>query len=135
MADADVLLAVPVRLTLCVPPAALSVTVTAAVRDPVADGLKVTLIAHLAPAATLEPQVFVWAKSPALAPETAMLVMLKAAVPELVRVTVCAALVVATAWPANVRLVGDRLATGFVAAGFSATICIVQPLLAVAVAA
>ena len=46
------------------------------------------LIVQLAPAATLEPQVLVWAKSLALAPESATLVMLKAALPELVRVTV-----------------------------------------------
>ena len=134
MAEDDVLVPVQVRLTLCVPPMVLSVRVTAAVRVPVAAGLKVTLIAQLAAAARLEPQLLVWVKSPALAPETAMLVMLKAALPELVRVIFCTPLVVPTAWPAKLRLVADRLATGFVLAGFSDTICIVQPLLAIAVA-
>ena len=62
-------------------------TVTVAVRVPAAVGLKVTLMVQLAPAATLEPQVLVWAKSLALVPESATLVMLKAALPELVRVT------------------------------------------------
>ena len=47
---------------------------------------------QLAPAATEAPQVLVWAYG-ALA---AMLVMFSAAVPELVSVTVCAALVVFT---------------------------------------
>ena len=79
---------VPERLTLCGLPVALSVRVTAAVRVPAAVGLKVTLIVQLAPAATLDPQLLVCAKSLALAPETAMLVMLKAALPELVRVIV-----------------------------------------------
>jgi hypothetical protein len=64
----------------------LSLRATAAVRVPLAPGLKVTLMAQLAPAATLEPQLLDWAKSAALAPETAMLVRLKSALPELVRV-------------------------------------------------
>ena len=61
---------VPERLTVCGLPVALSVRVTAAVRVPAAVGLKVTLIVQLAPAATLAPQLLVWAKSLALAPET-----------------------------------------------------------------
>jgi hypothetical protein len=56
------------------------------VRFPVAAGLKLTLIVQLAPAATLDPQLLVWAKSLALAPEIAMLLTLKAALPELVKV-------------------------------------------------
>ena len=79
---------VPERLTLCGLPVALSVRVTAAVRVPAAVGLKVTLIVQLAPAATLDPQLLLSAKSLALAPETAMLVTLRAALPELVRVIV-----------------------------------------------
>ena len=77
---------VPERGTVCGLPAALSATVRAAVRFPVAAGLKLTLIVQLAPAATLDPQLLVWAKSLALAPEIAMLLTLKAALPELVRV-------------------------------------------------
>ena len=79
---------VPVMLTVCEPPPALSVIVTAAVRAPAAAGLKVTLIAQLAPATMLEPQLFVWAKSLALVPESAMPVTLKDAAPLLVRVIV-----------------------------------------------
>ena len=57
---------------------------------PAAVGVKVTLMEQLAPAAREAPQVLVWEYG-ALA---AMVVMFSAAVPELVSVTVCAALVV-----------------------------------------
>jgi hypothetical protein len=46
-------------------------------------GVKVTLRAQLALAARLEPQVLVWEKSPL----TVMLVMLRVALPVLLRVT------------------------------------------------
>ena len=71
---------------------ALSVTVIVPGRLPVAVGVKETLMEQLAPAAREAPQVLVWAYG-ALA---AMLVIVRAAVPELVSVTVCAALVVFT---------------------------------------
>jgi hypothetical protein len=48
---------VPVRLTVWVAGLALLVMVTAPVLVPVAVGLKVTLMAQLAPVATLDPQV------------------------------------------------------------------------------
>ena len=83
---------VPVRLTVCGLPVALSVTVIVPGWLPVAVGVKMTLMEQLAPAAKEAPQVLVWAYG-ALA---AMLVMFRAAVPELVRVTDCAALVVFT---------------------------------------
>ena len=74
---------VPVRLTVWVVGLALSVMVTAPVRVPVDVGLKVTLMAQLALAATLDLQVFVWEKSP----PAATLVMLRVALPVLLRVT------------------------------------------------
>jgi hypothetical protein len=74
---------VPVRLTVCVAGLALSVMVTAPVLVPAAVGLKVTLRVQLAPTATLEPQMLVWEKLPL----TVMLVMLSAALPVLLRVT------------------------------------------------
>ena len=74
---------VPVRLTDWVAGLALSVMVTAPVLVPVAVGLKVTLSVQLALAARLEPQVLVWEKSPLVV----MLVMLRAALPVLLRVT------------------------------------------------
>jgi hypothetical protein len=79
---------IPVRLAVCVPPVALSVKMTVAMRVPAAAGLKVTLIAQFAPAATLEPQVLVWVKSLALVPDSAMLVMLKVALPEFLKVMI-----------------------------------------------
>ena len=71
-------------------PVALSVTVIVPGWLPTTVGVKVTLIEQLAPAATEAPQVLVWEYG-ALA---VMLVTVSAAVPELVSVTVCAALVV-----------------------------------------
>src|SRR5664279_1611354 len=65
------------------------------------------------PAATLAPQVFVCAKSPALVPVTTMLVIDRAAVPVLLSVTGWAALVVPTFWLAKARLpeVSDTIGT------------------------
>src|SRR5664279_6150895 len=67
---------------------------------------------QLEAAATLDPQLFVWAKSLALAPETAMPVKLKTALPELVRVMVWAEVAEPTAWLAKARLVGETLVEG-----------------------
>ena len=91
---------VPVSGRLCGLSAASSAILTLALRAPFAEGVKVTLRMQFAPAASvfgLMGQVFVWAKSPALVPLTETLVMVSAAVPLLVSVTVCAALVVPTA--------------------------------------
>ena len=66
---------------------ALSVTVRVADLAPEAVGVKVTLIAQLAPAARLLPQVVVCEKSPPLEPVNVMLVIVKAVVPLLVSVT------------------------------------------------
>ena len=87
---------VPERLAVCGLPLALSATLSVAERAPLAEGVKVTLIEQLAPAATELPQVLVWAKLLALVPETATPVMDNAALPELVSVIACAVLVEAT---------------------------------------
>jgi hypothetical protein len=58
------------------------------VRDPLAAGVKVTLMVQLAPAATLDPQLLVCEKSLESVPVIPMLEMLKAALPVLLRVTV-----------------------------------------------
>ena len=50
---------VPLRLTECGLPVALSVIVTTPVRVPVVVGVKVTLMLQFAPAATVLPQVLV----------------------------------------------------------------------------
>jgi hypothetical protein len=74
---------------------------TAALRVPVAAGLNVTLIEHDAlTAKVLDPvgQLLVWAKSPGFVPTKAILLMVRAVVPVLCTVIVCAALVVPTTW-------------------------------------
>ena len=89
-------LPVPVRFKLCGLRAALSVIVNTALRVPGAEGVNVTLIAQLAPAATELPHVLVWVKSPGLVPVKVKLVMLKVTFPVLLSVAVCATLVVPT---------------------------------------
>ena len=84
----------PQRGTVCGLPAALSLTVKAAVRRPLAVGLNVTLMLQLAPAANELPHVWVWPKSPGLVPVMAIPVMLRLFVPTLVKVTVRGELVV-----------------------------------------
>lgn len=74
---------VPVSVTVCGLPTALSVMVTAPVLAPPAVGLKVTLRVQLALAATLEPQLLVWEESP----PAVMLAMLRVPLPVLLRVT------------------------------------------------
>jgi hypothetical protein len=80
-----------------------------AVRAPLADGAKVTLMVQLAPEATELPQVLDWAKSPAFVPVTDTLEIVKAALPELLTVTAWAALAVERDWLPNVRLRGETL--------------------------
>jgi hypothetical protein len=70
-----------------------------ALRAPAAVAVKVMLIVQDAlTASVMEPvgQLLVWAKSPGFVPLSAMLLMLSGAVPVLVSVIVCAALVVPT---------------------------------------
>jgi hypothetical protein len=88
---------VPLKETVWGLPLALSLIETLAVRLPVAEGLKVTLMVQLLPTARvlgLTGQVLVWAKSPLLVPVIPMLLMVSAAFPLLVRVTLWAPLVV-----------------------------------------
>jgi hypothetical protein len=101
---------VPPSAACCGLPAALSVTLRAAERAPLAVGLNVTLMMQLDPAASELPQVWVWAKSPGLFPLTAMLVIVKEVVPTFVSVTFIAALVVPIAWVKKLRLTGESFA-------------------------
>ena len=91
----------------------MSVIVSVPVRLPAAVGVKITEIAQPVPAATLVPQVFVWAKSPDVAIDE----MVSPAVPELVSVTVCGALAVPSVCEANVRLLGESITAGDVITG------------------
>ena len=79
---------VPDRGTTCELPAALSEMLREADLLPLAAGVKVTLIAQLAPAATELPQLLDWAKSEAFVPRTLMLETFKATLPELLSVTI-----------------------------------------------
>lgn len=81
---------VPVRFTVWGLPFALSVMVIVPVCVPVAVGVNLTLIEQLAPAASEAPQVVV-SEYCVLA---TMLLIERDAFPELVSVTLCAALVV-----------------------------------------
>jgi len=80
------------------------------VRDPVAVGVKVTLIVHEELAARLVPQVLVSEKLPL----TVMLEIVSVAPPGLLSVTLCGLLLVPSICPENVNEVGDRLAAGAV---------------------
>jgi len=99
---------VPVRETVCGLPVALSATEIVPVTVPFATGVKVTEMLHEAPAAMVGVQVVVSAK-PALA---LMLEMVRLAAPVLVRVIVCAGLVVPLSCVLKVRLVGERVTAG-----------------------
>jgi len=114
---------VPDSDTVCGLPGALSVTETAALLDPVADGRNVTLIVQLAPAAKLDPHVVVREKSPALVPVTVMLLIVMLEFPVFVRVVLRAVLVMFTAWTPNAREAGDRLAVGLVPVPLNETVC------------
>jgi hypothetical protein len=92
-------LPVPVRITVCGLPAALSVMVTVAVRVPGAVGVNVTVIVQALLAGTElgeRGHVVVSPKSPALVPVSAKVLMLKLTFPVFVRVTAWGALVVLT---------------------------------------
>src|SRR5438128_578614 len=121
---------VPVSDTDCGLPGASSVMVTVAVRAPVAAGVKLTLIRSeerraggpraRGHGATPEPAT---AKSPGFEPARAMLVMLRVAVPLLVRVTVCTGLVVLRRWSPKARLVGAKVTAGTMPIPASDTDC------------
>jgi hypothetical protein len=98
----------PNRVTDCGLFGALSVMTTVPLALPEAVGVKATLMVQDAPAATDAPQVFV---SPKGGVEV-ILAMVSAAPPELVNVTVWAALVVPMGSAANVRLVGESVTLG-----------------------
>src|SRR5947209_3517400 len=101
--------------------------VTVAVRALAAVGVNVRLRRQLAPATTVAPFVQVvpaaMAKSPGFEPARAMLVMLRVAVPLLVRVTVCTGLVVLRRWSPKARLVGAKVTAGAMPVPASDTDC------------
>src|SRR2546426_12560057 len=76
--------------------------VTVPVRAPWTVGVKVTVTAQLPPPATLVPQVFDWAKSPA----ATTLVIFKVLLPILRSVSVSPPLLTPTTWAPKLRLGG-----------------------------
>ena len=96
----------PETPTVCGLPEALSVTERLPLLVPPAVGLKMTVIVQFAPAMSAPPQLFVCEKSPL----TPIVVIVSEDWPELVRVTIWAALVVPTNWPPNDNLEGKTLA-------------------------
>jgi len=104
---------VPLREIDCGELAALSVMVMAAVNAPEVAGAKWPWMAQFAPAATLVPQPFANTNDDAFVPVIAMLVMARDAVPVLVSVTDCDALLAPNWTEPNERLVADRVAAGW----------------------
>src|SRR2546422_733581 len=118
---------VPVSDTDCGLPGASSVMVTVAVRALAAVGVNVRLRRQLAPATTVAPFVQVvpaaMAKSPGFKPARAMLVMLRVAVPLLVRVTVFAGVVALSRGSPKARFVGPQVTGGATPVPASDTDC------------
>ena len=83
---------IPDRLKDCGLPGASLDIVNVAVRDPVVEGVNVTLMVQLALGARLEPQVLTCAKSPPVFPAKAIPVRFSVTPPVLVSVTICGTL-------------------------------------------
>ena len=99
---------------------ALSVIAMPPSRDQAAVGLKVTVIVHDDPAATVpEVQLLVCEKSPL----TSMSLTVKLAVPVLLTVTDCVALLFPTSTPVKLRLAGDSVTAGATPVPLNATLC------------
>ena len=116
----------PVRFTVWVLPATLlllSVMVTAAVRVPPAEGLKVMLMVQLLLAASEPAQLSLSRKSPTSAPVKEML-RVKVAFPVLFRITDCAELGLPTGWLPKVKLEAERLAKGPEPVPVRLTLCV-----------
>lgn len=102
---------VPVRVTDCGDPVALSAACSVAVRVPAAAGLKVTEMVQLAATGRL-PQVLVWVYEDRSVPMMEIVGALTVAFPVFVIVTVCAVLDFPTAVLVKVRVAGDRVTLG-----------------------
>ena len=90
----------------------MSLTESVAVRLPVAEGVKVTLIVQLCPSPRLEPQLLVWLKSPGFVPVMVIDVMLSVVeFDPLVSVAVIGELLVPTLTLPKVRVAGFSFTT------------------------
>ena len=102
---------VPVKLTVCGLPLALSVKLSEALRLPVADGVNVTLTVQVLLGVTVAPvQVSALvAKSLAFVPLIVTVETVRLAVPVLVTVSVWAGLVVLVVWLLKLKLEAEKL--------------------------
>jgi hypothetical protein len=100
----------PVNRIFCTLLGALSMKTTAALREPVFVGVKVTKMTQLACAARDEPQLLVCLKSLGSSPPIAMDVKFSGISPVLVRVTDCAVLVIPTVWLPKFRREAENFA-------------------------
>ena len=98
----------PLRLTFCVLPGALSAMLTSPVRIPLLVGLNDTLIVQLFPTANPFPQLFVCRKSPL----TEIVEIFILELPMLLNRTFFAGLVCPIGSPPNFNAVGRRLGAG-----------------------
>src|SRR5271169_2972110 len=112
----------PASGTECGLPAALSATRIDAARFPAATGLKTTFTRQLLLVPRTDEQLFVWLKSPALAPATLIRLMATALVPVFESVSICGALGVPTLCGAKVKLGGEIEMVGAIAMPESAMI-------------
>src|SRR5256712_6612728 len=95
--------------------ALVAVGVDVRMRRLMVTGVQACAFVHVVPAAM--------AKSPGFKPARTMLVMLRVAVPLLVRVTVCTGLVVLRRWSPKARLVGAKVTAGTIPVPASDTNC------------
>jgi len=103
--------------------AALSVNTNVAVLVPAALGANTTLMVQVAPAATLDKQVFVWLKSTAFVPVMATLAKISGTCPVFVTVTDCVVDALPTRLDPKPTLVVLLDTTGVPAVPVSATVC------------
>lgn len=133
------LVPVPVNATVCGLPLALSVMVSVPMRVPVAVGVNVTLITQVFDPAVAGKVAGLIGHAPApvlvsaKSPEAAIELIVRAAVPVFVSVTVIAALVVPCTWLPNVKLVGASPTPGAVPVPVNGAVCVPEPALSVTV--
>ena len=97
---------VPVSGSICGLLELSSVMLTAAVRMPVEEGVRVTVMLQPPPAGTDVPQLLVSAKSPLFGPVTLIDVIVRVASLMFVRIDSCGALVIPKVWLPKLRLRG-----------------------------
>src|SRR5258708_289257 len=120
---ADPAAPVPLRITACGEPVALSAIESEALKAPVVTGLNSTDTVHVAATASVVPQVVAdLMNEVAFVPLMVSEVRFSVAVPEFLMVTTCATVVEPTGVDANVREVGVSVTAGAAVAAFTLTV-------------